>query len=647
LKVQNHLIENSNITANKNLKSCNINKNSSTPAFKAAVPVDGALYAIGGLMQWIQNQGFLASFLIQDVLGMTAPRVGAAFLRDKEVTGKYNVQEGFEVLGREGLTGPCMMAVAPLMFLMASKIGRTTGVNSRLIKRFGNSLKEMVANPNLDKNLMKNKEQFKTQFYKQNIEKMLTDTLGKENVSQEGVSYLMEQLSKFETTKGKVRNEAMNNIVEYINNIKFSTSTELNKLGQVKIGSKEAGTLADFSIKEAFEGLIKYSDDAITSNKNLENLNEATAENIKNSAVAKRFLTNISTMAATLGVMSVLPKIYAKSDIAPGAATAMQLREKSSQEQISTQEVEKKQNSVSQVSFKGKGEPIMSKFGRWISTFMKDGWAKELEYNGHNFTNTLMTGLSLGGLLAPRGYRAYSRAQVDENGKKDLSELWEILIRDVSSSLSVVFLVPMLTRAFVNSYESQSGFVLMNKDRTKNGWSAIKDLLNPYSSSHVMSNAELNALYNGVNSKEKMINFCEFITKNNGDLYKILSKSEELTNLVKDKKIDLDLTSMKNLSKAERNSRLSAFFKELGNDGKIAKDKIDDVITQLMKGAKNGKVNKIAGFAKGLNSVPAIITTFLISPYVLGWVIPRFTYANTRRLHAEAEEKRKQNAINA
>ena len=65
-------------------------------------------------MQWIQDQGFLASFLIQDLLGMTAPRVGAAFLRDKEVTGKYNIQEGFEVLGREGLTGPCMMAVAPI-----------------------------------------------------------------------------------------------------------------------------------------------------------------------------------------------------------------------------------------------------------------------------------------------------------------------------------------------------------------------------------------------------------------------------------------------------------------------------------------------------------------------------------------------------
>ena len=111
------------------------------PSFKAG-PLDGSLVLAGGLMQWIQDQGFLASFLIQDLLGMTAPRVGAAFLRDKEVTGKYNIQEGFEVLGREGLTGPCMMAVAPLMLWGAARFGKSTSVNSQLIKRFGNSLKD-------------------------------------------------------------------------------------------------------------------------------------------------------------------------------------------------------------------------------------------------------------------------------------------------------------------------------------------------------------------------------------------------------------------------------------------------------------------------------------------------------------------------
>ena len=60
------------------------------------------------------------------------------------------------------------------------------------------------------------------------------------------------------------------------------------------------------------------------------------------------------------------------------------------------------------------------------------------------------------GLLTPRGLKAYKRAQIDENGKRDMTEISEILIRDLTSSLLVVFAVPMLTRAAVTAYEKNS-----------------------------------------------------------------------------------------------------------------------------------------------------------------------------------------------
>ena len=110
-----------------------------TPAFKGGI--DTFLNKSGWLMNKIESGGFLVLFLIQDFLGMTLPRTCAGFLRDKEVTGEYNIQEGFEVLGREGLTGPCMMAMAPLCLWLASKpFGQSTSVNTELIKRYGNSL---------------------------------------------------------------------------------------------------------------------------------------------------------------------------------------------------------------------------------------------------------------------------------------------------------------------------------------------------------------------------------------------------------------------------------------------------------------------------------------------------------------------------
>ena len=58
-----------------------------------------------------------------------------------------------------------------------------------------------------------------------------------------------------------------------------------------------------------------------------------------------------------------------------------------------------------------------------------------------------------------------------------------------------------------------------------------------------------------------------------------------------------------------------------------------------MKGT-NPKKNKILSFARGLNSIPGLIATFFISPYILGWAIPQLTYANTRRIHEKAEKER-------
>ena len=59
-----------------------------------------------------------------------------------------------------------------------------------------------------------------------------------------------------------------------------------------------------------------------------------------------------------------------------------------------------------------------------------------------------------------------------------------------------------------------------------------------------------------------------------------------------------------------------------------------------MKGTLGDKKNGILKHAKGLNSIPAFLVTFLISPYLLGWFIPRLTYANTRRLHEKAAQER-------
>lgn len=597
------------------------NKLQKSPAFRAGMT--DMLNMSGNLMQGIENSGFLGSFLIQDFCGMTIPRTAAGFLRDKEHTGHYNMQEGKEVFGREGLTGPCMMAVAPLSLLIAAKFGRTTSVNTQLIKRFGNSLKEILTNPNFDKGLLKQPERFKQEFYRTNIEKILNDTLGKENTQKESVEYILKQINNMEKIpadaklkkfrgKAKYRSECMNNIMEHIDNIRYSTSSDLNMLQKVKFGSDKLDCKKAFSTKNTIDAMIKYSDDAIILNRHLDKLDELSAESIKNKSLAKRMITNISMMAATLGVLSVLPKIYARSNTAPGARKVNQ----------KTQDYN--------IAFEGRkpNAGVLEKLGKIINKNKNDFVSNELEYNGHNFTNTLMAGLSVFGLLAPRGLRAYSRAQVDEDGKKDLTELWEIVLRDLTSSLAVVFAVPMLTRACVTSYEKKSGFVLMQKDRSSQ--SKLKtslDLLNPYSKVHVLTNSEINSLYNNIDTKDKMLNFCKYIDKNGGDLQKIISKSEHAEEIFK-------ISSLNGLNKAEKNKKIISLVE------KFDKSNADEIIKKLMKAVGKAKSNKITTFARGLTSVPGLLTTFFISPYLLGWFIPRLTYKNTRRIHEKQDRER-------
>lgn len=589
------------------------------PAFKSA---GWALNTSGHVMQSIENGGFLASFLIQDGIGMTLPRTYAGFLRDKEKTGHYNKQEGFEVLGREGMTGPCMMAVAPLSLMIAAKFGRSTSVNSQLIKRFGANLKEFVSASKFNKELLNQPEKFKQEFYKTNIKQMLENTVGKENAKESSVEYILQQINNAEKIpdgtklkkfrgKAKYKSECMSNIIEHINNIKYSTATDLDMLQKVKFGNDSKV----FSTKDTIDAMIKYTDDAITANKHLNKLDALQAESIKNKALGKRLITNISMIAATLGVLSALPKIYARSNTAPGA------RKKEA-------EYEESNNNI---AFKGKKDPI-EKLGKAISKNKSDFVSSELEYNGHNFTNTLMAGLSIFGLLAPRGLRAYSRAQVDEDGKKDLTELYEILMRDITSSLAVVFAVPMGTRALVTAYEKRSGFVLMHKDRSKNNAKTILDLLNPYSKAHVLTNSEITALYDKVDTKAKMLNFCKYIDKNGGDIHKIIDKSSEASKIFNSS--TFELSTLKGMPKADKNKKLIEFFE--GLKGETA----DKTVKLLMKGADSAKRNKIASFARGLNSVPGLLTTFLISPYLLGWFIPRLAYKNTNRIHENQDREK-------
>ena len=570
------------------------------------------LGAAGSIMQWIESKGYFVSFLIQDGLGMTTPRVWTGFHRDKEITGKYNKQEGFEVLGREGLSGPYIVGVAPVVLALSGKFCKSTNTNTRLIKRFGESLKSMVKNPGFDNSIKQDKNKFKQAFYKYNLEAIYKNSVPNDTNANETLDILLKEFSKFDSGDKKGKEVALNNITETINSKIQETSSNLYNINKLYVGNSD--TKQAFGMKETLLALKDFADDAIKNNSNSASIDEKAAENIKNNFATKRLGVNVANIAITLTGLSYLPKLYAKSDVSPGAAALEQAKKL-------------QQNTQSDVSFKSKGinnDGILAKIGKFITKHTPEKMQELLEYTGYNFSKTTFALLATLGLLLPRGKRAWDRAQIDENGKRDMTEINEILLRDTVSSLSVVFAVPMLTKMIVKSYEDKLGFVLTNRASDgKSGFKKFLDIINPYSDLEVLSVADLDSIYGNIDSKKKFKIFAEFVDKKGGDLEKIISKSDNANLAFNEKNFSLD--SIKNLSRNEKNKKITELFDSLS----------DETIKKIMKGSDEIKHNKIAKMARGLNSLPGFISTVVISPILLGALIPMLTYHNTRKANAK------------
>ena len=595
---------------NNNLTPYNApNKNKKNPSFKSMMPILGAT---GSIMQWIESKGYFVSFLIQDGLGMTTPRVWTGFHRDKEITGKYNKQEGFEVLGREGLSGPYIVGVAPVVLALSGKFCKSTNTNTRLIKRFGESLKSMVKNPGFDNSIKQDKNKFKQAFYKYNLEAIYKNSVPNDTNANETLDILLKEFSKFDSGDKKAKEVALNNITETINSKIQETSSNLYNINKLYVGNSD--TKQAFGMKETLLALKDFADDAIKNNSNSASIDEKAAENIKNNFATKRLGVNVANIAITLTGLSYLPKLYAKSDVSPGAAALEQAKKQ-------------QQNTQSDVSFKSKGinnDGILAKIGKFITKHTPEKMQELLEYTGYNFSKTTFALLATLGLLLPRGKRAWDRAQIDENGKRDMTEINEILLRDTVSSLSVVFAVPMLTKMIVKSYEDKLGFVLTNRASDgKSGFKKFLDIINPYSDLEVLSVADLDSIYGNIDSKKKFKIFAEFVDKKGGDLEKIISKSDNANLAFNEKNFSLD--SIKNLSRNEKNKKITELFDSLS----------DETIKKIMKGSDEIKHNKIAKMARGLNSLPGFISTVVISPILLGALIPMLTYHNTRKANAK------------
>jgi len=609
--------------------------------------------APSALSEVIESGGFVTSFLVQDTLGMTAPRSREGFYRNrpkKTPFKKLNFKEGFEVFIREFFSGILMMMAPFAAFALTKKfVGKASFMNTDMIKKLGKGFTESVG----AKQANATSQEVKKGFYRNIVSKMVkgsnpnvADASKHENVINsisshienldsleqqlkvaKGNSFMTKLKNVFKSKANKTVSEKQQiktqiketnaKIVSELNDYHMSNSSDFELLNRVDIDGQA------FKISDTVNSMRGYMQDAAKS-KDLAQYTVASAENLGKVSMTKRVLSTIGAALATIGATSIVPKMYSMlNPVSPG------ISEEGGSSLAGNENLNpfQKKNNVNKNTSKvnNKEQQNNAKTG---NVSFKGNVLKTLQFDGNQLTPLLMSVIAAGGLIGPRINTAIKRAPVEENGEKNLIEVPEIITRDVVSTSTVIFAVPMLTKGVVGSYQNKSGFVLMN-DNKKNGvFKKVLDTLNPLSPVSTLATDDLHQIYGNFDSKAKFTNFAEYINNNEGHLAKVLKPLPEAKELFGSANIDL-----KELAKQDKKSANAKIMTAIA-------DHFDDAKTKKLFAPKKGqKYNEMFLKARRLSGTPKAVATLVLVPYFLGFVLPKFVYKVTAQNKAKHEQK--------
>lgn len=638
------MISNTTRLGTSNNSDINTKKNNN-PKFKGIG--SAALNATGNAMNWIENGGFVTSFLIQDTLGMTVPRTREGLYRDRDKKVKFkdmNFKEAGEVFIREFLSGPLMMFTPFIVFALTKKfMGKSTFNNTGLVKKMGKNFTDVIKNKKSGETVKGLKENFYRNTLHQMVEHTTPNATGKNEFVEKifnNVSKLDELEAQLPNAKGKTFGQKLSNIFKSKSN-KFKSEKDILKeqIAETKgnilkefneyhtTHSNELGLVNKirinndtYSAAESIDSMRNYAFDAIKGN-DITQISEDTAKNLEKKTMAKRIFSTVAASLATIGSTSIVPAIYTiLNPVAPGAMdNGCYNPDHEHMPTNKTQNIQKPDNNKTtdkkgNVQFKG-------------------NVLRQLQFDGNQLTPLLMTTLAAGGLIVPRVRTAVKRAPIDEDGKKNLIEVPEILTRDIISTTAVTFGVPILSKAMVNTYEDASGFVLKNNkpNEKMSTFKKIIDTINPLSSIEPFNNKDLKEIYGNIDSKAKLTNFVQFIDEKGGDLAKVFKSLKNGKESFAGTVGDFDSLTNAKLDRKASNAKIMEA---------ITNHFDENMVKKLMEPAKAGKPNGMFIKARNLNSLPKFLNTIVLVPVFLGVVLPKIVYGITAKNRKKLEEAR-------
>ena len=483
------------------------------------ISFEGSINPVITVMDAVDRGGFAASFILQDFLGMAAPRVGTGLYRNHDKTGHLNWDFAKKEGVREILSGPSAFLIPLGMLFGIKKLSGTA--NNVPIDYINGFSEEFAKYANLHKDTLKNPKLAKEGFYKELFRNMLyTSTnngLSGKELDKTARRYAKKLIqSENAKSKGFFNKLTGKKVAGSSQDLQQELLEDFVQLRKKYLGAKNDKTLVEYttqngkklttSFKSILGHMNDYASDVIKHiNKRVDtNLNpDKFVKNFSRRRSGSRFLTNMSMFAAVVGFYTIIPKLYNHTTKGkdPGLAGL----------------VEENQNG--QVSFTGKMNAAQKALATAGDKVVQTGWLKKLsdtfEFSGASMSLPAMLTLLFGFCLPPRLIHAQSN-----------TDRKEIMFRDTTSFFSILFGAKALTRIFSDLFAKNSGLALNIKPENHNE-SLIKKIWHyvyPSAGVQVLDSDRIIANYSNVESYKNGLNdMFTFVDKNGGNVGKMLT----------------------------------------------------------------------------------------------------------------------------
>ena len=631
------------------------------PIPQDSVSFTGAgLNPIVGLMDFIEQGGYAASFIIQDGLGFITPRVGKGLLRGSLKTdengqpvmdenGKQKRELNWQLARkefiREIITGPSAFLIPLAMFTGIKKwFGAGNNVKLNYLNGFEAPFTKF-AQANAAK-LADGAQLDKAQFYKNDYEEVIERSINSklpetERISPETISStaekMAEKLIKAEevmadkTIKGKkAKRAAIAELGESVDDMfmKLKKSHLGGTVNELAVEFKDnRGGVKGGSISELGKALNDYFSDAVKSTKkalgdsfNAEGIEKA-VKNFTNRRMGSRILTNLGVFGAIALFYAQIPKLYNMGQKGNPALKGTALN--------NVQNEQKTDSSNKQVAFTGGIGKVLETAGK--KTFGNTKLKKIsdiFEFDGNIISGAAMPVLLYGFCIPPRLRKA-----------EDKYDYGEIIFRDMTSFTALLFGAKALARLFSDGFTKLTGLALNKKDLTdRNAFQRVFDYLNPLDKRHsVLSSKQLESKYTNIDQYKGGVNgFMQFIEESGGNIKKAFTQDKKVKAVVE------EILGKFGGAKAYKEASAT----EIKDALKAASESADKTLINKFYDLFKSE-NKLLSKAKTCNSTFGFVSTIILIPSLIIWIASKcekMTKQKAEQDMAAAESERAQQA---